>query len=124
MTRINCINPSDLTRQHLIAEYRELPRVFTLARKAYDRDKKPVIPDGYTLGKGHVTFFYDKLLYLVQRYNDLIDEMLVRGYSPSEKVYNSVLRGVEDLPKQWFNTWQPTKEAIDINIKRIQERLG
>lgn len=31
MTRINVVDPRDLTDEHLFAEWRELPRVFTLA---------------------------------------------------------------------------------------------
>lgn len=33
MTRINLTLVSELTDQHLIAEYRELPRVFGIVRK-------------------------------------------------------------------------------------------
>lgn len=78
MTRINCIKPSELVRQHLISEYRELPRVFSLVRKAQDKGLQPSdikAPRRYTLGTGHVKFFYDKLGYLVKRQQALIDEM-------------------------------------------------
>lgn len=34
MTRINLVDPSTLHTKHLIAEYRELPRVFALAEAA------------------------------------------------------------------------------------------
>ena len=34
MTRINCIPVEELSTPHLIAEYRELPRVFALAHNA------------------------------------------------------------------------------------------
>lgn len=34
MTRINLIPPSELHYKHLVAEYRELPRVFGLVRRA------------------------------------------------------------------------------------------
>ena len=34
MTRINTIDPANLTDQHLMAEARELPRVFALVMSA------------------------------------------------------------------------------------------
>ena len=63
MTRINLVHPSELHRKHLVAEFRELPRVFSLARKAqYDMHKRSQ-PNEYTLGKGHVIFWYTRLQY-------------------------------------------------------------
>lgn len=41
MTRINVIEPSRLSDQHLGAEYRELPRVFGLVRDAIARGERP-----------------------------------------------------------------------------------
>ncbi|ENT03393.1 hypothetical protein C038_02848 [Brucella sp. 63/311] len=43
MTRINCIPPAELTGPHLVAEYRELPRVFALVRAAIQRGEAPQI---------------------------------------------------------------------------------
>lgn len=60
MTRINCIPPRELSREHLIAEYRELPRIFALVRAAIARGESPDDPrnpTSYTLGAGHVRFF-------------------------------------------------------------------
>jgi hypothetical protein len=37
MTRINCIPVEEPSAPHLVAEYRALPRVFALARKAAAR---------------------------------------------------------------------------------------
>ena len=80
MTRINCIPVEELTDKHLIAEYRELPRVFKLAR-----DPKPGehIPTYYSLGRGHVKFFYNKLFYLEKRFLALVLEMRARGFKPN-----------------------------------------
>ena len=74
MTRINLIPPSELCDKHLIAEMHELPRVFRLARPCPDAPKQ------YTLGKGHVKFFYDKIAFLHGRFIALVDEMLNRGF--------------------------------------------
>ncbi|MFD1197470.1 pyrimidine dimer DNA glycosylase/endonuclease V [Brucella gallinifaecis] len=123
MTRINCIYPSELTAAHLVAEYRELPRVFALVRAAIERGEKPDDarnPNAYTLGKGHVRFFYPRLGYLAKRQTALIAEMLARGYSPQFTTTDKLLN---DFPAEWCNDWEPTENAIAINRARISERL-
>ena len=62
MTRINLVNPSELTDQHLIAEYREIFMVGgslnrTLNSKVGYREDR--VPKQYTLNTGHVYFFYN-----------------------------------------------------------------
>ena len=67
MTRINTVPVECLSDKHLLAEYRELPRIFTAVAKIYDSGNQlPTdIPPNYKLGAGHVKFFYDKLLWLI-----------------------------------------------------------
>ncbi len=117
MTRINVVPPSELTRQHLIAEYREITRVFGLSRRA----TSPTIPQSYTLGKGHVTFFYDKLAYILDRYHALVDEMRSRGYNANPVHDDDLTQGIDTA---MFGGYEPTDEAIAINRHRIAERLG
>ena len=63
MTRINIgIPPKQLTNKHLIAEHREIKRIPNVISKGKYNLKS--IPPEFTLGKGHVSFFYDKLQYL------------------------------------------------------------
>lgn len=124
MTRINVVPPAELHRKHLVAEYRELPRVFALVRAAQARGLRPALveaPDRYTLGKGHVKFFYDKLGFLTQRQRSLIDEMRSRGYSVRFDNLNELCVGIEPC---WFNDWLPDDDALRINRARIQGRLG
>lgn len=124
MTRINCIPPQELTGPHLVAEYRELPRIFTLARAAIERGEKPDDPRNprsYTLGKGHVRFFYPRLGFLVKRQKALIDEMLRREYQPS---YRTTEHLIENIPALWCADWQPDEAAIALNKARIAERLN
>ena len=64
MTRINIVNPSELTDQHLIAEYREITMVpgslkRTLVSKIGYQEKK--VPERYTLNSGHVYFLYNNI---------------------------------------------------------------
>ncbi len=39
------------------------------------------IPDKFKLGTGHVKFFYNKLLYLKNRYTSLYNECIKRGFN-------------------------------------------
>ena len=67
MTRINIVDPTELTDQHLIAEYREIFMVAgslhrtLMSKLGYVESKVPV---QYTLNRGHVYFFYNKGKYL------------------------------------------------------------
>jgi deoxyribonuclease (pyrimidine dimer) len=124
MTRINCVPPSELTAQHLVAEYRELPRIFALVRAAIARGERPNDtrnPTEYRLGSGHVRFFYPRLLYLARRQASLIAEMQSRGYRPAFTDPAVLLAGI---PAEWCNDWQPTPEAQAANRARISERLA
>ncbi|NYT46142.1 endonuclease [Alcaligenaceae bacterium] len=119
MTRINCIPVQELSGPHLVAEYRELPRVFALAQKASARGGF-IQPTAYTLGKGHLLFFYTRLGYLARRHAELIEEMKRRGYKPS---YAGIQRDdFPSIPAEYWGDWQPTPEALALNRQRIQER--
>ena len=115
MTRINCIPPSELTNKHLVAEYRELPRVFGLARRPHSREE---FPSFYTLGTGHVKFFYNKLGYLTNRFHQIVEEMKRRGFAVN---YPSPPTNSDP---SLYGMWEPTPESQEINRKRIRERLG
>jgi len=117
MTRINCVPPEELSRQHLVAEYRELPRVFALAEKACNAGRKLKAPERYTLGTGHVLFFYRRLLWCRKRFLALREEMLRRGYQPT---YNDTPDVA--LPTDWWQDWEPDVTALEINRQRIAER--
>ncbi len=119
MTRINCVPVEELSGPHLVAEYRELPRVFALAQKAAARGNMSQLAT-YTLGKGHLLFFYTRLGYLARRHAELIAEMKSRGYKPT---FSGVRR--EDFPgapDAYWADWEPTAEALALNRARIKER--
>lgn len=124
MTRINCVPPSTLCQQHLVAEYRELPRIFGAVRKAVERGERPTDarnPPEYRLGKGHVRFFYPRLGYLIERQRRICDEMKQRGITVN---FEAPLRSdFNDIPDEWFGDWRPDTRAIDINTARINERM-
>ena len=118
MTRINVVHPSELVDKHLLAEYRELPRVFQLAHDWWARDGRlESLPRSYTLGTGHVRFFYDKLEFCRKRHLLLVYEMQSRGFQTNYE------RTPPILFKQLANDWKPTSEALHINRERIDDRL-
>ena len=124
MTRINIISPSELTDQHLIAEYREIFMVGgslnrTLNSKVGYQESK--VPKRYTLNKGHVYFFYNKGAYLHRRYHELIDEMLRRGFKPDKlRVFPTKVFVENGL----YNDWTPTIEDQKVIRERIAFRIS
>lgn len=123
MTRINVVDPETLTNKHLLAEYRELPRIFGYVKKLQEKGLTPSdvdIPDRYVLGKGHVKFFTNKCSFLVQRQKRIIKELSRRGYTLS---YTNVESMVDGIKKEWNNEYYPTDEDIKINVGRIEDRL-
>ena len=123
MTRINVVPVQDLHYRHLVAEYHELPRIFQYVRNAQAINKHPgdfKIPPDYVLGKGHCTFFYDKLGWLKERFASLVAEMQRRGYKTNHSA-DDVLDGIDP---EWIGDWEPTSVAFDLNTNRINERLA
>ena len=124
MTRINIVHPSELTDQHLIAEYREITMVpgslkRTLVSKVGYQESK--VPERYTLNSGHVYFFYNKGRYLHRRYDELIKEMKLRGFMPSDdRVFPHAIFKDNDL----YNDWTPTMEDYKIIRERIQQKIN
>lgn len=123
MTRINIVPPSELYDQHLVAEYREIFMVpgslkKTLASKIGFQQSK--VPLRFTLNKGHVYFFFDKGLYLKNRYDEIIIEMKKRGMSPDPlRLFPSHI-----FPTKLFNDWTPSIEEQQIVRERINLRLS
>lgn len=110
MTRINTIDPTLLTDQHLFAEFREITRVSSLAR---------VLPDygQYCMGTGHVKFFYDKGEYLAKRLEALQAELDARGMNYTAKTYLSHNPGLN-------NDYEPTYRDHVCNVSRLCEKLS
>lgn len=75
MTRINVIPPSELSDQHLIAEYHELPRVLKQNINICGA------PDCYTLGAGHMRWACRFWKFTYDRFFEICDEMRFRGFA-------------------------------------------
>lgn len=117
MTRINAgIHPSELCDRHLLAEHREIKRIPNMVKSG--RAKLSGIPAEFTLGQGHVRFFYDKIGYLKRRYLEIRRECLRRGFSVAD--YGGSFEGIEAC---LMNDWCPGERERDMIRKRIEERL-
>ena len=124
MTRINLINPGELSDQHLVAEYREIFMVgSSLQRSMKSKSWSKTInniPKNLTLNKGHVTFFYNKGKYLDKRYQKLVNEMKKRGMNPNpDRKFKK-----DQWPKELYNDWQPIQKDYEIIRKRIDEKVS
>lgn len=118
MTRINsAIKVRLLTDEHLLAEHREIKRIYSVYKKRLDSNKGfNDVPSKFTLGTGHVLFFVDKGKFTLDRYIDIRNECLIRGFN------------VEDYSKNWdgyekLNDYIPTDTEHQLLVERITERL-
>jgi deoxyribonuclease (pyrimidine dimer) len=123
--------------QHLFAEFREikmvpksLARSLAAARKrkhceaSFFYDFWGTIPKDFTLNKGHVSFFYDKGVYLSNRYLDLRLELTKRGinFDRTSQLDPDGVFGT--LDHNFLNNYAPTPEALAIIRERIEQRLA
>lgn len=126
MTRINLVPPSCLSDKHLLAEYRELPRIFTAVEKIYTSGgslKDHDIPLAYKLGTGHVKFFYNKLLWLCLRYESIFMELKCRGVNLNRDMYRSIrCSAASMLSDSEQIEWYPTIQDIYLNMARLVKR--
>jgi deoxyribonuclease (pyrimidine dimer) len=114
MVRVNLVNPKKLADQHLVAEYDEI-----LMLTAYIKNYPELegISEKYCLGKGHMKFFKNKLIYLKRRHEDLKSEMRKRNFKTTKSINLNLFR------KENKGNWKPTKEDMDLITKRITSRL-
>lgn len=113
MTRINVgILPKELPDKLLLAEHREIKRIPNMVHSG--KAKLENIPDTFTLGKGHVRFFYDKLLYLYCRYRQLHIECIKRGFNVTDysEAWGKIIEG----------SYFPTDNDRALLIERIESK--
>lgn len=84
--------------------------------RGYDVSRVPAV---FTLNAGHVTFFYNKLTYLSDRYEELVAEMVRRGMRPDFRRQLDFT----GIPDRCFGEWQPSKIEQRVVVDRITTRL-
>lgn len=109
---------SMLADQHLIAETREI-KMLPKALQRSLRAKVPlVIPMAFTLNKGHGKFFYNKLRFIKNRYEELKKENIKRGFR-----FNDV-ELLDGFPEWCYGDYKPDAKAMAVNIERIKLRIS
>lgn len=120
MTRINgSIDPSDLTDQHLLAEYREMIRIPNHVLKRDVLLHK--IPESFRLGRGHVTFFYDKIQFLHERFvhiKNVMDSRLIKN-----SMDDTGFKKVQHEKPHLYNNIADLSDGNMEVAKRIAERV-
>ncbi|ARC54399.1 pyrimidine dimer DNA glycosylase/endonuclease V [Candidatus Riesia pediculicola] len=117
MTRINVVQPIELCDQHLLAENMEIIRIPNYVIKKFGLVKISKVSQ-YILGKGHVIFFRDKLLFLYKRYMFLQRECINRGFKVNFRWPKSVIQYVS-----LWKDYKVTKYDIEKNRIRIYEKM-
>lgn len=126
MTRINCgISVSDLSREHLLAEHREIKRVCYRLRERLKTGKFEDIPTPFYVIKGEAIafkelFWLDKGAYTYKRYNEIYEECLRRKYKVK---YYGGNWGIYEQKTEYWNDYEPTQDQIKMIEDRIVERL-
>lgn len=118
MTRINVgIHPAELPIKMLIAEHREIKRIPNCIKSGrYSLDG---IPSKFTLGAGHVKFFYNKLAYLRKRYELIYLTCTSPPYRFNVQYYGASFDG---LPDALLGDYEPTMEDRALLVQRLHER--
>lgn len=116
MTRINVgVDPRLLSSKHLIAEHREIKRIPNMVKSG--KAKLVNIPEKFTLGTGHVKFFYCRLGFLLERYKAIYAECINRGFN-----VQNYSEAWSNIPSELMGTYNPTKNDRDIIIERIKSK--
>jgi len=126
MTRVNTIHTSLLTNNQLLAEYREIPRIINKVSKG---KLYSTIPPHFIMGRGHESFFGDKLLYIHNRHRAILRELECRK-SRFPEVFKSDyiidttanFKRCQVLFKELCNDWTPSIEDHSTSLDRLIER--
>lgn len=119
MTRINLVDVKELSDQHLIAEYRELPRCIKQNINISDAPRK------YCPNKGHMKWAKLHSRWLMRRYLDITWEMQYRGIKtnyPFYKLYE--IYETQYYTKECDNWYNPTNSDIQLSRNRIIEKFN
>ena len=71
------------------------------------------------MGTGHVTFFLDKTQFTLDRYKQIHEECIRRGFNVPD--YSENWKQV--IMKDYWKSYEPTKEEQELLINRISERI-
>lgn len=117
MTRINLIPVEELSDQHLLAEYRELPRVI---KQKIDISNAP---ERYCLGKGHMKWAKKHTMFILYRYGEICDEMKYRGFKFNYECSDLSYYAMQHCGNEIYNMYSVNNEDIKLSLDRIIEKI-
>lgn len=119
MTRISvAVRAIELCDSHLNKERIELLRIPNAIKSGKAKVNLAKTPKTFTLGTGHVVFFYPRLKYLHKRYNELTEECVRRKVKVTD--YSDAFEG---LPENLYNDYEETSADRTLLVERVNERL-
>lgn len=120
MTRINSAIPVKcLTDEHLLAEHREIKRLPYNLKKALESGSVKKIPKEFKLGRGHVLFFLDKQKFVQDRYSEIFNECVYRGFD----VQCYITNWKDIYFSEYYKDYVPTREEKELLKERIKYRI-
>ena len=115
--RLNCGIPVEyLTDEQLFAEQRELKMLPSLFKRIGFSSLKKA-PKVFTLGTGHMLFGVYRPTYTLNRYNQVFNECIKRGYKIEYEGYRW------DVYGDYKDDYKETGKEKYILIERIEERI-
>lgn len=120
MTRISAaVRAIELCDAHLIKERIEILRIPNAIKSGKAKVNLKKVPSTFTLGTGHVIFFYPRLKYLHKRYDELTNECMKRKFKVTD--YSDAFDG---LPEALYNDYNETSNDRKLLVERVNERLS
>lgn len=116
MTRVNIVPVYELSDAWLLAEYRELPRCI---KQNINIDNAPKY---YCLGTGHMKWARQYILFLLDRYREICDEMQYRGFMVNYPYQELLAWTYNNVSKALINPYIVTNEDLNINRQRLIEK--
>lgn len=127
MTRINTHVP--IIDEHLRAARREYCRIPNEVLKSYTgfHNLKTRQPKNYTVqtadnpkgGRGHMLFFYDKLMFVHRQYLLVLQECFARNFKHDCWWPENISTTYSEL----YNDWQPRFKDVELCMTRQIERI-
>lgn len=112
--------------QHLFAEFREIKMVTRALQRAFlTKTAEQIlegIPSEFSLGEGHVRFFYNKGKYLTRRYEEIKYELFRRQHGFNSQSILDPTGIYHD--RRFYLDYTPTPEALIIIRERISSRIA
>lgn len=119
MTRVNSAIPVKLLCDELLlAEHREIKRLPKVLEKSLRARRLFKVPETFVLGPGHVKFFMDKMKFIKQRYAEIYNECVSRGFAVQD--YSS---SFENILPEYMNDYEPTSQEHALLIDRVSTRI-